>query len=232
MQMLFKRKTGLGMLALLLAVTINSSAQSQDWDSSFRPNNFALKVAQFKSYPNSTKDIVFLGNSITAGVEWKELLGLDQACNRGISGDITFGVLERLDEVTEGNPAKVFILIGINDISRNIPDGVIVNNYRRIISYIKTHAPKTKIYFHTLLPVNNEFTQFKNHYNKDEHILFVNNELKKITAETGITLIDLYPHFLDGSKKMDKQYTIDGLHLNAAGYKLWASVLQKGGFLQ
>lgn len=232
MQMFLKRKTGLCILVLLLAVTLKLSAQNQGWDSSFRPNNFALKVEQFKAYPNSAKDIVFLGNSITAGVEWKELLGMDNARNRGISGDITFGVLERLDEVTEGKPAKLFILIGINDISRNIPDSIILNNYRRIISYIKINSPATKIYFHTLLPVNNGFTQFRNHYNKDEHILFVNDELKKITVQTGVTLIDLYPHFLDGSKKLDKQYTIDGLHLNAAGYKLWASVLQKGGYLQ
>jgi lysophospholipase L1-like esterase len=40
---------------------------------------------------------------------------LPEARNQGISGDITFGVLQRLDEVTEGHPAKVFILIGLSD---------------------------------------------------------------------------------------------------------------------
>src|SRR3982751_640025 len=147
---------------------------SQTWDSTYRPGNFALRVEQFRSYPNSKSDIIFLGNSITAGADWAELLSNPRAKNRGISGDITFGVLERLGEVTEGKPAKVFILIGINDISRNIPDSVIVANYRKIIHRIKKESPGTKIYFHTLMPVNNEFTQFKTHYNKDEHILFVN----------------------------------------------------------
>jgi lysophospholipase L1-like esterase len=173
-----------------------------------------------------------LGNSITAGVDWMELLERTDVRNRGISGDISFGVLERLNEVTEGKPSKVFILIGINDISRNIPDSFIVGNYKKIIERIKKESPLTKIYFQTLLPVNNEFTQFKNHYNKDEHILYINEELKKLAAKEKITLIDLYPHFLSADKKLDKKYTIDGLHLNAEGYKVWKDILMKGHYLE
>jgi lysophospholipase L1-like esterase len=207
-------------------------AQTPKWDSTYRPNNFALQVEKFKSYPNAKTDIIFLGNSITAGVDWMELLGNHHVRNRGISGDITFGILERLDEVIEGKPAKVFILIGINDISRNIPDSVILINYKKIVTRIKSESPKTKVYFHTLMPLNNEFTQFKNHYNKDEHILYINEELKKLAANEKITLIDLYPHFLNADKKLDKKYTQDGLHLNAAGYQVWADVLKKGNYLE
>jgi lysophospholipase L1-like esterase len=206
-------------------------AQEVKWDSTYRPGNFKLKTDQFSSFPNSGNDIVFLGNSITAGIEWNELLGRTDVRNRGISGDITFGVLERLNEVTDGKPAKVFILIGINDISRNIPDSVIIRNYALMIHRIKAESPGTKIYFHTLMPVNNEFTQFKNHYNKDEHILFVNESLRKLAAAEKITLIDLYPHFLNADKKLDSKYTQDGLHLNAAGYKVWKEVLEKGKYL-
>jgi lysophospholipase L1-like esterase len=211
---------------LLLAPCILPAQQQASIDSAVRPGSYALKVGEFKSYPNSRSDIIFLGNSITAGCEWAELLRNPHARNRGISGDITYGVLERLSEVTEGQPAKVFILIGINDIEHNIPDTLIVQNYRKIIRRIKAESPSTKIYFQTLLPVNNEFTQFKKHYNKDEHILFVNTELKKIAAEEKITLIDLHPHFLDASNKLDKRYTMDGLHLNADGYKVWAGILK------
>jgi lysophospholipase L1-like esterase len=219
-------------LFVLLFGVATVQAQATKWDSTFRPNNFELKVELFKSYPNSAKDIIFLGNSITAGADWMELLGRTDVRNRGISGDITFGILERLSEITEGKPARVFILIGINDISRNVPDSFIIDNYRKIIQRIKSQSPKTKIYFHTLMPVNNEFAQFKNHYNKDEHILYVNEELKKLAVKEKITLIDLYPHFLDSVKKLDKKYTIDGLHLNAEGYKVWANVLKKGRYLE
>jgi lysophospholipase L1-like esterase len=214
-------------IACLLLISINVRSQEVKVDSMIRPGSYKSRLAFFKSYPNSKQDIIFLGNSITQGVDWAELLQNKNARNRGISGDITYGVLERLREVTEGQPAKVFILIGINDIEHNIPDSLIVNNYRRIIRQIKAESPRTKIYFHTLLPVNNEFTQFKKHYNKDEHILFVNTELKKIAAEEKITLIDLHAHFLDAANKLDKRYTMDGLHLNAEGYKVWAGILRQ-----
>jgi lysophospholipase L1-like esterase len=200
-------------------------AQTPNLDSAARPNNYAVKVEQFRSYKDASSDYVFLGNSITAGTDWNELLGITNARNRGISGDNTFGVLERLDEVTSGKPARIFILIGINDIARNTPDSMIVNNYKRIIQRIKSESPSTKIYFQTILPVNNEFEK-RNHFNKDEHIAWINNELKKIGAAEKITVIDIHPHFLNADKKLDKKYTIEGLHLNAAGYTHWASLLK------
>ncbi len=211
--------------ALMFLFFQNIFSQSTKWDSTYRPGNYALKHAQFRSYPNSNKDIIFLGNSIMDYTEWNELLQLNNARNRGISGDISFGVLERLDEVTEGKPAKIFILIGINDVARNIPDSVIINNYKKIISRIKNASPRTKIYFHTLLPVNNSFAD-KNQFNKDEHILFVNEELKKLSSTEKITLINIHSQFLDADKKLNKNYTYDGLHLNTAGYIKWATILK------
>ncbi|HJW17536.1 MAG TPA: GDSL-type esterase/lipase family protein, partial [Flavisolibacter sp.] len=178
---------------ILILLSFFSNAQAPKWDSTFRPGGYSLKVGQFKSFANSDHDYIFLGNSITAGTDWNELLGRTNARNRGISGDITFGVLERLNEVIEGHPAKVFILIGINDISRNIPDSFIVSNYKKIVARIKAGSPKTSIYIQTLLPVNNEFTQFKNHYNKEAHITYVNEQLKNIARDCKVHLIDLNP---------------------------------------
>lgn len=224
-------KTSLFPFVLLLTLLQAAQAQDKKWDSTFRPNNWELKAELFKSFPDSKKDIVFLGNSITAGVDWNELLDEKRARNRGISGDITFGVLQRLDEVIEGKPKKVFILIGINDISRNIPDSLIISNYRKMVSRIQAGSPKTKIYLQTLMPVNNTFTQFKNHYNKDEHIASINEALKEIAAAYNVTLIDLHPHFKDSEGRLRKEFTQDGLHLNAAGYQHWAALLKRGRYL-
>jgi lysophospholipase L1-like esterase len=220
-----KRKIFLfGVFCLFCSLT---KAQTTKWDSTYRPGIYEFKVQLYLSYPHSKKDIVFLGNSITDRVDLNELLKIPHVHNRGISGDITFGVLERLNEVTAGHPKKVFILIGINDVSRNIPDSIIANNYRRIVQQIKIQSPRTQIYFQTLLPVNNEFTEFKNHYNKDEHILWLNEQIKIIGKEYKIHVIDLYPYFLNDKKKLDKKYTLDGLHPNAEGYKVWAGILKK-----
>lgn len=217
------------MAALLFCMACRLSQAQQSTATAnpeYRPGAYALKTAQFRSYPNSRKDIIFLGNSITAGTDWSELLGNPNCRNRGISGDITYGILARLDEVTEGQPAKIFLLIGINDIQHNTPDSIIISNYRKIVQTIKSASPRTKIYVQTLLPVNNTFTQFKNHYNKDEHIAAVNDGIRKIAAEEKVTCIELNKSFQDSEGELDKKLTMDGLHLNAEGYKIWAGILK------
>ena len=62
-------------LSLLISgCSIDAFAQTVIWDSTFRPNNYVQRVEYFRSYPNSDKDIIFLGNSITDYTDWNELL--------------------------------------------------------------------------------------------------------------------------------------------------------------
>ncbi|MCX2430254.1 MULTISPECIES: GDSL-type esterase/lipase family protein [unclassified Pedobacter] len=216
--------------SLLFFITVAANAQTVAWDSTYRPGKYVELVKKFKDDPKSKKDIVFLGNSITAGTDWAKLLDLPQAKNRGISGDITFGVLERLQDVIDGKPAKIFILIGINDISRNIPDSIILRNYKKMIASIRKGSRKTQIYFNTLLPVNSSFEKFKNHYGKDEHILYLNEEIRKFTSKN-VTVVDLYPNFTDENQHLRAALTKDGLHLLPAGYQVWADFLKRSGYL-
>jgi lysophospholipase L1-like esterase len=220
-----------GVSLILMLASASTKAQGVKWDSTYRPGAYLKKVEAFKTEGIKKKDYVFLGNSITAGTDWGKLLDLPNAKNRGISGDITFGVLERLDQVIAGKPSKVFVLIGINDVSRNIPDSIILRNYKNIIGRIKAGSKKTKIYFYTLLPVNSSFNKFKNHYGKDEHILWLNSEIRKL-ADKKVTIIDLYPAFLDSENHLKANLTHDGLHLKPEGYQVWAEVLKKGGYLK
>lgn len=217
--------------SLAIAAIINVNAQTAKWDSTYRPGKYVEQVAKFKAEQTSKNDYVFLGNSITAGTDWAKLLNLPQAKNRGISGDITFGVLERLQDVIDGKPKKIFILIGINDISRNIPDSLILRNYKLMIERIRKGSKKTQIYFNTLLPVNASFAKFKNHYGKDDHILYINSEIKKLAAKN-VTIIDLYQQFLDKDHHLKAELTKDGLHLIPEGYQVWAKFLNSTGHLK
>lgn len=218
-------------LCLIVLLGGIAGAQELKWDSTYRPKNYKAQVEKFRAAPHSKKDVVFLGNSITARTDWSMLLDLPNARNRGISGDISFGVLERLDEVISGKPAKVFLLIGINDISRNIPDSLVIGNISKIVDRIQKGAKRTKVFVYTLLPVNSSFGKFKNHYNKDEHILWVNDQIRKLAAKN-VTVIDIYPDFLDSENRLRAELTNDGLHPNAAGYEIFKAKLKSGPYLK
>ena len=199
--------------------------QSQSWDSSYQTTYYDQKLTLFRLLPDTKGEIVFLGNSITDIGEWSEIWQNPKVKNRGISGDITFGVLARLDEVLSSKPKKLFVMIGVNDIARNIPGAVILSNYRRLIDRVQIESPRTQLIMQSVLPTNDEFKPFKNHYGKDDRIRAVNAGMQALCADLGVAYVDLYPRFLDASGKLDKQYTNDGLHLNGAGYMLWKKIL-------
>ncbi len=213
------------LLFACIGIIALQDAVGQSWDSTFRNTYYEQKVTLHRLLPDTKDEIIFLGNSITDIGEWTEIWQNKNVKNRGISGDITFGVLARMDEVLSSRPAKVFIMIGVNDIARNIPNEVILSNYRRMIDRVQQESPRTQLILQSVLPTNDEFKPFKNHYGKDDRIQAVNAGMRALCAERGVGYVDLYPRFLDGQGKLDKQFTNDGLHLTGAGYMLWKKIL-------
>lgn len=213
-----------GMLTTLLLTGVAVAAQDS---SKYKTTYYGQKVSQFRLIKDTeTGEIIFLGDSITDIAEWADLLKNNKVKNRGISGDNTFGVLARLDEVTGRKPARVFIMIGINDIASNTPDSIIISNYYTIIHRLQKESPATKICIQSILPTNNAFTEFKRHQDKDEHILHINKQLEKLAAESHCTYVDLYHAMLNSEGKLDTRFTNDGLHLTGEGYTTWIKLLQ------
>jgi lysophospholipase L1-like esterase len=216
---------------LILHCFLSISIAQLSYDTLYKRTYYEQKVSQFKLLKQgSIRPIVFLGDSITDMGEWAELFGSTNVLNRGISSDITFGVLNRLDETIARKPSKIFILIGINDIARNIPDSVIVGNYEKIVQQIQQHSPNTKIYIQSILPTNNNFTEFKNHQNKTEHITFINTQLQKIATAYKATYVNIASVLLNDEQMLDSKYTNDGLHLKGEGYMAWKNYLIKNNY--
>jgi lysophospholipase L1-like esterase len=218
-------------LACCFFTALLASGQ-QKVDTSYWTSYYEQKVTLFRLLPDTKGEIIFLGNSITDIAEWTEIWQSLNVKNRGISGDNTFGVLARLDEVTSSRPNKIFLMIGINDIAKGTPDSAIIANHKKICERIKAASLKTKIYVQSILPTNADYTEFKRHQNKDEHIRNVNDALKKLCTEKGLTYVDLYSRFLNAEGKMDKRYTNDGLHINGEGYLLWKKILRESGYMK
>ena len=177
--------------------------------------------------------IVFLGNSITEQGWWSLLLKRGDVENRGIGGDVTDGLLERMDEsIFDLEPKKVFINIGTNDISRpEYKRERLMSHYRKILMQIQARLPETKIYVMSYYPVNRELpgadpeavkAQFGARTNAE--LKKVNAEVKKMAEELGCTYINVFDCLLDEKGNLKAEYTIEGMHMYANGY---AVVLEK-----
>ncbi|MCG2611980.1 GDSL-type esterase/lipase family protein [Flavobacterium sp. SM15] len=209
-------------------------AQSTKYDTlQYSKEHHQNRLITFKSEPIEKNQIIFLGNSITEFGNWQELLHDKTILNRGIAGDNTFGVLKRLNEITEREPNKLFLKIGINDISQNIPADVILENISAIIVKIKEQSPKTKIFIQSILPTNkNSKNVFPDAYNKNEVVALINASLKKTAKKNNATYIDINSLLKDSNGELDTKYAnTDGLHLNELGYKTWAEFLKKKKYL-
>lgn len=208
------------MLSLFCACTMHAQEQKH---STF----YYQRATLFEVLPTSKSDIIFLGNSITNGGEWAELLGNPHAKNRGISGDTTQGVLDRLSTITKGKPSKIFLLIGTNDLSRGKSVDEVAKNVAKIVERVKRESPATKLYVQSVFPVNPKFNKFLGHMNRQKDIAVLNAKIKAIAARHGVTYIDVYKSLVTPSTDvMNPEYTNDGLHLLGKGYQKWVDVLK------
>lgn len=220
-----KRSVGLSFLCWFLYLMANAQVRLPAYPDSLFNTYYWQRVTHFRTLPRSDQDILFAGNSITDGSGWGELFDDPHVKNRGISGDYSAGVLNRLKDITDGKPAKIFLMIGVNDLSRNIAPDSIVKNICLAVAFIHQESPSTRIYIQSILPVNPVFGKFGGHTGKKKEILLADQLLQQRAADLGYTYIDLHTAFADTNGALDTQLTNDGLHLKGSGYALWKHIV-------
>jgi len=193
-----------------------------------RNEHWYKKTTQFKEELKTLKKggIVFLGNSITEGFVFDKYFKNTKIINRGINSDHIDGIIERLQySVIKLQPAKLFILIGINDIGRQDSDSTILSNFDTLLKMITDKLPATEVFVHSILPTT---AKWKNCPPKK--IVRLNKQIKEFAHINKFTWIDIYTLFVDENSFLKSELTSDGLHLNQAGYQLWANKLNDIGF--
>ena len=187
---------------------------------------YVRRATLFDLLPVCKKDIIMLGNSLTDGAEWNELLHNRHVKNRGIVGDIVQGMYERMEPILKGQPKKIFIMGGVNDISHDVSGDSIARAIERLIVLIKTRSPRTKIYLQSMLPFNNDVRLWKLLKDREHVVVEGNRALEQVARRQRVTWIDLYPLFVDADGKLKAEYTNDGLHLLGPAYLIWRDAIK------
>ena len=170
----------------------------------------------FAAYPIQAGDVVFVGDSITAGAQWNELFPDVRVRNRGIGGDRTEDILARFDPLTAGPASRVFLKIGTNDLGAGIDEATILENYERILDRFEREAPSTTVYVQSVLPRAASYRKL---------VESLNTEIEALAAARDVEFIDLYPAFLADDGSIRDALSYDELHLTGEGYRLWQEQL-------
>lgn len=192
----------------------HSTHQPQPITSSFNYRNGAVRQAVYSKMPIDAGDIVFVGNSITEGFPVYEFFPGAKVKNRGISGNWTYQVVNRLPAIVAAHPTKLFIEMGINDLIYQVSVDSIIKNYRKAIHITQQGSPSTELFIQSLTPGTYEFKYL------NPSIVQVNDSLQQLCKQFNIHYVNLYHAMLKGDA-LDSSLTVDGLHYNAKAYQIW-----------
>jgi acyl-CoA thioesterase-1 len=213
------KKIYLPIVVIMTLISACSNKTASNEDNVKQPDTVAKTSAT-----KSLKQIIFFGNSITAGYglepseafttliqQYIDSLHLPyKVVNAGLSGETSSGGMSRIDWVLR-QPVDVFVLeLGGNDGLRGISLQLTSKNLQAIIDKVREKYPAAKIVLAGMeIPPN-----LGTSYTRQFHDLF-----PKLSKKNNTYLI---PFLLEGVGGVDSLNQRDGIHPNAAGEKIVA----------
>ena len=212
--------------SILLLMIFPTFLQAQDWPNLARYRSENEKAGLPAANENR---VVFMGNSITEG--WgqisPEFFSGKPYINRGISGQTTPQMLIRFrPDVIALKPKAVLILGGTNDIAGNTGPSTLEMIEDNIASMaVLAKAADISVILCSVLPVYDY--PWKPGLKPAEKIDSLNQWIKNYCQDNGCIYLDYYSSMVDGRKGMKAEYSKDGVHPNAEGYKVMAVLAEK-----
>ena len=180
---------------------------------------YAAKMEMYaeenERYADYEVDVAFLGDSLTDGYDLAAYYPQYLTANRGIGGETSHGLEERLEvSLYDLKPKVAVILIGGNNLD------TMLENYERMISTIQEKLPETKIILASLTSMGDSWGH------KNQIAAYNNVVIRKLAEKYGFTFVDLYyPLFDSATGEIRAEYTVDGAHLTPLGYEVLTATL-------
>ncbi len=192
------------------------------WDVVLK-THYRTMLAYHKSIDGEVPDhaVIFLGDSMVQGLAVDAVA--PYSTNYGIGGDTTEGLIKRLPHYDSiKRSSLVIIAIGTNDLMQR-GDDEILRNYQKILAFIPASVP---VLISLIFPVDEEVSKDRTGFN--ERINYLNSRLAIFCEEdTRLYCLDISTELLDEENNLsDLYHRGDGLHLSAAGRRLWIEHLK------
>ena len=201
------------LLALMLALACLSGCKSDEEKlleqiAIYRASKINNYVAENEKYADYEVDVAFLGDSLTDGYDVGAYYPQYLVVNRGIGGDTTVGLEERMQvSLYDLKPKVAVMLIGANNMDE------MFSNYENILKGFVEKLPNTKIILLSLTSMSGEWGK------KNQLAAYNNVKIKMLAEKYGFGYVDLYSALLNlETGEIFDEYTTDGGHLTPLGY--------------
>lgn len=175
---------------------------------------------------------VWLGDSITEQGWWSYLTSERNMINLGIGGDTTPGMLARLPEILDAAPSKIFLMVGVNDISGNRPVEEVADNVRKMLVMVKERAPQCVVYLQSVITPNNDVLAYPYAAGKQRLTAELNERYKALCDEGLAVWVDIASLLHNEKGEVREELTKDGIHIHPEAYEIWVDYLKKMKYLR
>ncbi|WP_254964157.1 MULTISPECIES: GDSL-type esterase/lipase family protein [unclassified Cyanobium] len=165
--------------------------------------------------------VTFVGDSLTAQGDWQAAFPGHQVHNRGVSGDTTFQLMARLPAVRQTGASTYLVMVGINDIGWGYSPRGIASRIQWLRSGLQLGGG-ARVIVQSTIPC----ARFRCGPEGLHRVAELNQRLAQQIPPQDF--VDLTPVMADADG-LKHAYTVDGVHLNAAGYARWQSRLRELG---
>ncbi len=205
-------------LTCIFAVVLPQKREKEQLLKAFQEYYDAKLVAyeaENEKYEDYEADVAFLGDSLTDGYDLAKYYPQYLTLNRGIGGDTTFGLENRLKvSVYDLKPKVAVILIGANNFD------TMFENYENILAGMKENLPQTKVVLLSLTSMSGEWGR------NNQKAAYNNVKIRLFAEKYGYEFVDLYSPLFDlETGGIYPEYTTDGGHLTPAGYEVFTKAL-------
>ncbi len=178
-------------------------------------DKLALYRQENEKYADYEVDVAFLGDSLTDGYDLAKYYPQFKTANRGIGGETTHGLEDRLQiSVYDLKPKVAVMLIGANNLD------TMFENYEDILIGLQKNLPDTKIVLVSLTSMGMDWGH------KNQLAAYNNVIIRKLADKYGFTFVDMYtPLFDETTGQIRQSYTTDGAHLTHEGYVVFTETL-------
>jgi len=195
---------------------VEKDKKQQQLVKEYYDNKLNLYQQENDKYSDYEVDVVFLGDSLTDGYNLKLYYPDYVVSNRGIGGETTHGLEERLKvSAYDLKPKVVVMLIGGNNLN------TMFENYEDILIGLKDNLPNTKVILLSLTAMGKDWGH------KNEIACLNNVKIKLLAEKYDYTFVDLFTPLFDiNIGEVYSDYTTDGAHFTSKGYEVVTSVVK------